>query len=41
MADSQLKLKITTALDNAGLKLTEKQINAITKEIEVANAKGE
>ena len=34
MADSKLKLSIVTALDNAGIKATEQQIEGLTKSLE-------
>lgn len=34
MADSKLKLSIVTALDNAGIKATEQQIDGMMKSIE-------
>ena len=34
MADSKLKLQIVTALDNAGIKATEQQINGMVASIE-------
>ena len=39
MADSKLKLSIVTALDNAGIKATEQQINGLMKSIEDGNRK--
>lgn len=38
MADSKLKLQIVTALDAAGIKATQEQIDGLTKQIEKVNA---
>lgn len=38
MTNNELKLKIATALDNAGIKATQEQINGLSKEISKVNS---
>jgi len=40
MTNNELKLKIATALDNAGLKATKDQINGLAKDIKSLNRTG-